>query len=58
MRRGYLVDGGDLTESIVRRMSERRRVLANEGELCESRLDGESRSIEGIGPGIEKAEWS
>ena len=58
MGRGYLVDGGDLTESTLRRMSERRRVLTNEGERCESRLDGESGSIEGIWPRIEKVEWS
>ena len=36
-----MVDCGTLTESIVRGMLESRLVLTNDGEVCESRFEGE-----------------
>ena len=50
MGRGYLVDCGDLIESTVRRTSESHLVLTTEGEVCESRFEGESGLDEGICP--------
>ena len=41
MGRGYLGDDEAMAESIVRRMSERRHVLVRDGDVEESRFEGE-----------------
>ena len=55
---GYLVDYVALTESTVCRISESRLVLTSEGEMCESRFEGESGLVEGIWLVTGILDWS
>ena len=48
MGRGYLGEDKAVTESRVWRMSERRQVLVRDGDVGESRLEGERGLVEGI----------
>ena len=50
MGRGYLGEGEAAAESRVWRMSERRRVLVRDGDVGESRFEGERGLVEGICP--------
>ena len=46
--RGYLGDCGVVTKSTVRRMLESRLVLTQDGEVWESRFEGERGLVKGV----------
>ena len=56
MGRGYLGDDDAVKESIVWRMSKRHQVLVRDGDVEESRFEGERRLVEGVCPKRESSE--